>query len=48
MRVLGPITITLLLLHVAGIPTLETTAEKKWDSNADYLKYQRSTNVLVP
>ena len=42
------LTITMLLLYVTGIPTLETTAEKKWGSNADYLKYKRSTNVLVP
>lgn len=48
LSVLGPITITYLLLYVTGIPTLETTAEKKWGCDADYLKYKRGTSVLVP
>jgi steroid 5-alpha reductase family enzyme len=46
--ILGPLTITFLLLGVTGIPTLERSAARKWGSNPDYLAYVRRTSRLVP
>ena len=48
LAVLGPLTITLLLLFVTGIPTLESSAQKKWGSNPEYAAYRRRTRLLVP
>ena len=48
LSVLGPVTITYLLLYVTGIPTLEQSAEKKWGSNPEYNSYKRATNALIP
>jgi steroid 5-alpha reductase family enzyme len=45
---LGPLTITLLLLRVSGIPTLERSAARKWGANPDYLAYVKRTSRLVP
>jgi len=44
----GPITITILLLYVTGIPTLEASAERKWGRDPEYAAYRRRTNRLVP
>jgi steroid 5-alpha reductase family enzyme len=41
---IGPVTITLLLLFVSGIPMLE----KKWKNNAAYQKYAKKTSVFWP
>jgi steroid 5-alpha reductase family enzyme len=46
--VIGPITLTYLLLHVTGIPTLEASANRKWGANADYQAHLRRTRKLVP
>jgi steroid 5-alpha reductase family enzyme len=42
--VLGPVTITYLLLFVSGVPLLE----KHYEGNADYEAYARRTSVFVP
>lgn len=42
--ILGPLTITFLILKVSGIPMLE----KKMAENPDFAKYKRSTNVFLP
>lgn len=41
---LGPWTITLLLIFVSGIPLLE----KRYHDNPEYQAYQKRTSVLVP
>ena len=48
LSILGPVTITYILLCVTGIPPLEQTADKKWGGDPGYLEYKRSTNVLIP
>lgn len=45
---LGPATITYLLLYVTGIPTLEKSAREKWGRDPAYQEYVRRTNRLVP
>jgi steroid 5-alpha reductase family enzyme len=44
----GPVTITVLLLFVTGIPTLEASARRKWGTDPGYLEYRRRTRLLVP
>ncbi len=46
--VLGPVSITYILLKVTGIPPLEKSAAKKWGNNPDYQAYVRRTRLLVP
>lgn len=48
LTVLGPLSITLLLLFVSGIPLLEKSADKKYGNNAEYLAYKESTSILFP
>jgi steroid 5-alpha reductase family enzyme len=42
--IIGPITITFLLLKVSGIPMLE----KRYDDNAEYQDYKRRTPAFFP
>lgn len=42
--VVGPITITYLILGVSGIPMLE----KRYEGNKKYEKYQKTTNAFFP
>jgi steroid 5-alpha reductase family enzyme len=42
--VLGPATITFLLLKVSGVPLLE----KHYEGNAAYAEYARRTSIFVP
>jgi len=46
--ILGPVSITYLLLKVTGIPTLEKSATKKWGNNPEYQAYVARTPRLVP
>lgn len=46
--ILGPISITLLLLFVSGIPLLEKSADAKYGSDPVYREYKRRTSVFVP
>jgi steroid 5-alpha reductase family enzyme len=46
--VIGPLSITFLLLKVTGIPTLEASAARKWSADPDYRAYVRRTSRLVP
>lgn len=48
LSLLGPLTITCLVLRVTGIPTLEITADKKWASYLEYQTYKKNTNLLIP
>ena len=42
--IVGPLTITLLILKVSGVPMLE----KKMAENPDFAEYRRRTSVFVP
>jgi steroid 5-alpha reductase family enzyme len=44
--VMGPVVLTLLLLFVTGIPTLEASADRKWGDDPDYQAYVKRTNRL--
>jgi steroid 5-alpha reductase family enzyme len=46
--VLGPVTITLLLLFVSGIPLLEKSADVRFGKNPEYREYRRRTSLLIP
>ena len=46
--VAGPLSITLLLLFVTGIPPLERSADKQHGDKAAYRDYKRRTSILVP
>jgi steroid 5-alpha reductase family enzyme len=48
LSILGPLSITLLLLFVSGIPLLEKSADKKYGDNPEYRKYKKSTSLLIP
>lgn len=42
--IVGPLTITILLRFVSGVPMLE----KRFEGNLEYQEYQRTTNALIP
>jgi steroid 5-alpha reductase family enzyme len=42
--VIGPVTITFLLLKVSGIPMLE----KKMRENPEFAEYERRTSMFIP
>lgn len=42
--IIGPITITILILKVSGIPMLE----KKMEEHPDFAEYKRKTSVFIP
>jgi steroid 5-alpha reductase family enzyme len=44
----GPVTITLILLFVTGVPTLEQSADRKYGDHPEYQAYKRRTSLLVP
>jgi len=46
MALVSPLSISLLLIFISGIPLLEKSADKKWGSDKKYLEYKRKTSVL--
>jgi steroid 5-alpha reductase family enzyme len=46
--ILSPLLITTLLLYVSGIPALEKSADKRWGDDRAYVRYKRSTSLLIP
>jgi steroid 5-alpha reductase family enzyme len=42
--IIGPLTITVLILKVSGIPLLE----KKMEQNINFATYKRQTNIFIP
>ena len=46
--VIGPLWTTFLLLFVSGLPFLEASADKKYGTDEDYLKYKSETSILIP
>jgi steroid 5-alpha reductase family enzyme len=45
---IGPLSITLLLLFVSGVPLLEKSAEERYGQDPAYRAYKRRTSLLVP
>ena len=46
--ILGPVSITLLLLFVSGIPLLEKSADERYGGREDYREYKRRTSLFIP
>lgn len=46
--IIGPITITILLLLVTGIPLLEKSREDRYGKDPEYQKYKKNTGLLIP
>jgi len=46
--ILSPIYISVLLLWVSGIPTLEREYDKRYVNNNEYQEYKKNTGVLFP
>lgn len=44
LAIIGPITITFLILKISGIPMLE----RKMEENPDFAEYKRKTSVFIP
>lgn len=42
--IIGPLTITILILKVSGIPLLE----KKMSENPEFLEYKKQTSIFIP
>ena len=42
--IIGPVTITILILFVSGVPLLE----KKYEGRADFKKYKKRTSMFLP
>jgi steroid 5-alpha reductase family enzyme len=47
LTVAGPVSITLLLLFVSGVPLLEKSADKRYGGVAAYRDYKRRTSVFL-
>lgn len=45
---LSPLTISVLLIFISGIPILEKKADEKWGGIGEYKKYKSRTPVLIP
>jgi len=48
LTVFGPISITILLLFISGIPLLEKSGDEKYGDNPEYQAYKNSTSLLIP
>lgn len=46
--ILGPLYITFILLFVSGIPILEKKYDSLYKNDKDYIKYKKSTSILIP
>jgi steroid 5-alpha reductase family enzyme len=44
----GPVFITVLLLFVSGIPTVEKQADEKLRLKPDYASYRQRTSIFIP
>ena len=45
---ISPVTITLLLLFVSGIPLLEKSWDEKWGKDPSFIQYRKQTSILIP
>lgn len=44
----SPIVIFVIIFFATGLPILEREADKRWGNDQDYMKYKKSTSVLIP
>ena len=45
---IGPLSITGVILFLTGVPQLEASAERKWGSDPAYQRYKATTGLLIP
>jgi len=45
---IGPVTITVVILFLTGVPQLETRADQRWGRDPAYQRYKAATPLLVP
>jgi steroid 5-alpha reductase family enzyme len=45
---IGPLSITGVILFLTGVPQLEASAERKWGSDPAYQRYKSTTSLLIP
>ncbi|MBD3280421.1 DUF1295 domain-containing protein [Candidatus Dojkabacteria bacterium] len=48
LSLIGPLTITTLILFISGIPTIEKKYDERYKDNPEYQKYKESTHVIIP
>lgn len=46
--VVGPLFLTLMLLFVSGVPTVEKKAEQKYGDNPEFRAYKERTSIFIP
>ena len=46
--IIGPLWTAFLLIFVSGLPFLETSADKKYGNDPEYIKYKNETSILIP
>lgn len=48
LALIGPLYITVVLLFLTGIPTVEKRSDQKFGNDPAYLEYRRRTSMLIP
>ena len=48
LALISPIFVYVLLTKISGIPMLEKSSDGKWGSDEDYIKYKKTTPILLP
>ena len=48
LALISPIFVYVLLTKISGIPMLEKSSDSKWGSDEDYIKYKKTTPILLP
>lgn len=48
LSIIGPLTISFVILFVSGIPVIEKSYDKKYGGRKDYREYKRSTSLFIP
>jgi steroid 5-alpha reductase family enzyme len=46
--IVGPLFLTLMLLFVSGVPTVEKKAQQKYGDNPEFEDYKKRTSVFIP
>jgi steroid 5-alpha reductase family enzyme len=47
LTILGPVSITVLILFVSGVPLLEKSADSKYGDSEEYEEYKRRTSIFL-
>ncbi len=48
LTIIGPLTITYILLYVSGVPLLEKKYDKRYKNNTKYQEYKQRTSLIIP